>query len=749
MSEPPISRRALLAGAIAVGGAAASVPAVLWATDHLSGSRAGSQESAAATRYPPKSRARDLPIIFERARVCGHNGAGLTPYMAQDGDVPAAVYYRNAEAWSILGARATVRPVKSRDEDPWWPSTAPSTSAGFYAGARTNVIHQTRLNQRTGRYEPDGIVRVKLKAGENLVSGWLAEADDHDVLMVAYYRYYNERSLAFGASTHGEPAHPSWVVKHQNGSIWMSPTGVWLDVTTPAYRDIVAARLVELSGYGVQAFYFDELGLPNAEGPRGTATAAAYTEQTGKAPPTAKVFRSTTPGALEWRQFCANRLADTYGIINSTLKASHPDAVFIASCTYLPGLTLPFHNTRMLAVIDCAKTEWEVAYKPGLQDNVFGNRIDSACGARPASSSCPNPDLARPHIETQRAMGWTLLRDGANGRPFHCWVAGTATAEQAAAAAAGIIAYGGIASMLGAYDTLSGILSATDKPVRGATPRAGLEAAFALSEVAGPYLANASPLRHAAVLYSEERRDALGKGDAKLAWQRVLWPTLGGFEGFLKARIPVGIVNDSQFTPEGLRGYQVLYVWDRSALSPAQATVVGQFEKSGGTVVTDPAPGRWSATESNATAVTAMAGLAARHRSTAPVSVTGSPTGMRAIAYSQHPGEGVTRLVVAVVNDFSHVQLTSVQTNQDLPTDPKTRIVHVPKPPPAAVPDAVVHWKQSVALDGRIFTKPTAAYCLVDQSPIRVPLQYAAGANDLYSAKLPKFQHLALVVVEY
>lgn len=725
MPKLPIARRTLIAGGLIVGGTAAVAgSAVLWTTDR-SDPTGGARESAKPVRYRPKARPRALPIVFERARTCGHNAEALMPYDRQVSDVHADAYNRNGEAWSILGARTMLRPVKNLDEDPWWPSSAPSDLSTYYAGARTNIVHLASSNRRTDRHHAARTVPVHLAAGENFVSGWLSEANDHDVLMVVYYRYYNEYTLANGG--HGEPANPSWVVKHQDGSVWHSSTGTWLDITTPAYRDIVAARLVELAGYGVQAFYFDYLGLPNAEGPRGTATEAAYSNQTGSPPPRAAPFKSTTPGAVRWRQFCADRLADTFGVINSQLKASHPEAVFIASCTYLPALTLPFHTTRMLAVIDCAKTEWGLAYAPDLQDNVFG--------------ALTNPDLPRPNRETQRAMGWTLLRDGANGRPFHCWVKGTATAEQAAAAAAGIIAYGGIASMNGTADTLSGVLTAVDSPVLEATPRAGLEASFELSEVAGPYLANASPLRHVAVFYSEECRDRIAGGDARVAWQKVLWPMLGGFEGFLRARVPVGVVNDSQLTVDGLQGYQVLYVWDRSAVTQNQATVINQFENSGGTVIEAPAGGQWATLEGNGHAGNAMYAVAAGYRATSPVSVTGSPGGMRAIAYSQRPGEGVVRLVIAIVNDFSHVQLTGVGRHGIGDN-------RAPNPAPGSV-SAIVHWKQSIQMDGTTYREPSAAYFVLDRSPIRTRLTYAVGPNDQYSATLPRFQHLALVVIEW
>lgn len=743
MPDGQLSRRRVLAGGIVVG-AATGIPAVLLVKDSELG-----PGSRAPARHVPVARPRELPTAFERARVCGHNGAGLMPYIVRGDKIAAGVYNRNAEAWSILGARAAVRPVKSRDEDPWWPSSVPSTSAAYFASARTNVVLRTVLDRRAGEYRPAEAVRIDLSAGENLVAEWLAEAKRQDVLMVAYYRYYNERSLADGAETHGETAHPSWVVKHQDGSDWESSTGKWLDITTPTYRDIVAARLVELGNYGVQAFYFDALGLPNAEGPRGTATAAAYAAQTGTRPPTATPFTSTTPGALGWRQFCANRLAEAYGIINSTLKGSHPDTVFIASCTYLPGLTLPFHNTHMLAVIDSPKTEWGLAYAAGLQDNVFGDRNTADCEVTAPSTSCANLDLPRPDRETQRAMGWTVLRDGANGRPFHCWVEGTATAEQAPAAAAGIIAYGGIASMLGNTETLAGVLDATDRRVRGATPRAGLEASLALSEAAGPYLVNANPVRYVAVLFSEQRRDAIGQGDAKVAWQEVLWPTLGGFEGFLKARVPVGVVNDSQLTAEGLHGYQVLYVWSRSALTAAQAREVDQFERSGGAIVEAPGARQWASRAGNTAAAQAMSRIASQHRATSPVSVTGPPAGMRAIPYSQQARGGPTRLVIAVVNDFSHVQITSVQSDPALQGDTKPRPLPDPNPPRPAVTGALVHWKKSMLIDGETHSRPTAAYCIIDQDATRVELTYDAESSSRYAARLPRFQHLAMVVIEY
>ncbi len=49
-----------------------------------------------------------------------------------------------------------------------------------------------------------------------------------------------------------------------------------------------------------------------------------------------------------------------------------------------------------------------------------------------------------PPSYTQQSLGWTVLRDSANGRPTHTWFAGAATNDQVLAATAGALAHGGV-----------------------------------------------------------------------------------------------------------------------------------------------------------------------------------------------------------------------------------------------------------------------------------------------------------------
>jgi hypothetical protein len=186
------------------------------------------------------------------------------------------------------------------------------------------------------------------------------------------------------------------------------------------------------------------------------------------------------------------------------------------------------------------------------------------------------------------------------------------------------------------------------------TPRAGLDAAFALGRQVSPYLAHSRPVRWAAVHFSELARNRRG-GDLRRAWQEVLWPAMGVFGVLARAGVPVGIVDDYHLEHDRLEGYQVLYLPNPNELSSAQKETLRRFVGRGGIV--QHAHGlAWSDPQASATAARAFLRFHLQPVIDClppPVQVSSSAARMHAVAF-EDPNR--RRLMIAITNDFSWVQ---------------------------------------------------------------------------------------------
>lgn len=662
-------------------------------------------ESSVATAAPVRRReaGNPLPDWFGGNRVWGQNIANINPYRIGQGN-PA--YDRNAEAYAAMGGHAFVRHIKVRDEDPWWPSAAPLGPNGerLFDADRWNIVPA-----------PDH-PKVFLPAGTNLVKEMAGEAHAHGMHMAGYYRDYNNDRVA--------RMHPEWVAKHLDGSDWVTGTGLWLDITEPGYQDMIKTHLIELADSGVDAFYFDYTHLPYSEGARRTHLEQTFTEKHGGPPPDSD--NEDDPGVRAWRSHCALEMTAHYHFLKEQVQVSYPGVGFIVSVTYLPGLTDAHMRTGLGRVTDSAKTEWDSAVQRGLRKSVFYQQ----------------PDRSEPDDNVSRSLGWTMLRDLAQGGPPHVWVSGTASDEQAVACAAAILAHGAIASFMTWDSVLDEALGLDVEEVPwGGFSRAGLEQCFALNEKVRSVLSGTRSVRFAAVHHAEAQRDARGRS-AFDAWREVLWHTVGYYGVLSAAGVPTSIVTDDDLATGSLSGYRLLMLPHRDELSTAQAQHVDAFEADGGIVVTSDPGWNWidpAQTESVAQAVHRAVAEQVKH---SPVEVQQLGNGSFASSFlqpAQSPDRS-PRLVVTLTNDFSHVQKTTRGDTQSPPTQP---------PPPAS--GVTVRWQREIALSDlepgwawRLAGIPSGATEVVTGQSLSV-----RATMDGYTVDVPEFQHLAVVVVEY
>jgi hypothetical protein len=612
---------------------------------------------------------------FLASRVQGHTRLSVGSWL------DTRAFAGGAAGFKSLGAAAFARHVKTRKDDPWWPTAEPIALDGLPLSDRDRII--------------DGALVAR---GRNLAQDMIDEAHAQGMKMAAYYWHMSEESLVESPELDLN-LYKDWICRHYDGTPIVGPQkqGTELDITGP-YRELVVKRLLELAAMGVDGLFFDERHLP-APGCWGSALEQAWTVATGRpAPPR----NDADPLYRQFVDFKAQQIEETFIYWRDTVKARYPHVVFIVSTTTIPALTNREMTTRLASIADSAKNEYRHALNNNFNKNVFEN----------------NPDLAVPPDHVRQALGWTVLRDAADGRPPHIWAPGLPDIHHARAYAASLLTFGCIANMDVEESVLGG-----GKAGPGKTPIDALQAAFTLGAKASPHLGTALPIRWAAVHFSERNRDDRGD-DYRAAWQEVLWPLTGMYQVLCEQGLPVGIVNDRQLEHSGLHAHRLLLLPNPN-LTPVQHRAVLAFAGAGGVVIHNDSNWRWSDPAGTTIAAAAFRKVIGRYANDAPVRVRGGPPGRYAVSY-----DNKGKLVVAVTNDFSWVQITN---RNNIP--PSINL------PPRAAAGVEVAWRQGVP---RILGPDLRFQATEAITGIRLRIERSPG---VYKVKLPPIDSMALVVV--
>jgi hypothetical protein len=631
-------------------------------------------ESRDETAEPRLQRTtRSLPEWFEANRVQGQTRLHIRPWLTRGEFAEAAAGFK------ALGAGAFGRHVKSGHEDPWWPTAAPLAPDGRPLSDRDRTI--------------DGEFVAR---GRNIAQEVIDEAHAEGLRIVTYYWHMTEKTF--------EDPEPEWVCKDEKGDPIVGPRGIHLDVTGP-YREVVRTRLLELAEMGADGFFFDYRHLP-PRGAWGSALEDAWKAETGEeaAPPQDE----TDSRYRQFIDFKAKKIEETFAYWRDEVKAAHPEVVFLISVTTVPALTDREMTTRLVRIADSPKNEYRHALSPNFSKKVFET----------------HPKLA-PEGHVRQAVGWAVLRDSADGRPPHIWAPGLPNSDHAKAFAASLLTFGCIANM----DVADGSVRQREDPPPGKTPLDAVEAAFALGAIASPHLAGTRPVRWAAVHFGERSRNARGN-DYRAAWEEVLWPFVGPFQVLSEDGLPVGIVNDDQLAQGELDGYRLLVLSNLDELTAAQQQAVRAFKARRGAVIESDPAWAWSDPDRRPSAAAAFRAVMRPGLASAPVRVTGGPTSRYAVSYRK---EG--RLVVAVTNDFSWVQVT--RPNHVPP------VIKSPAPPADGVQ---VTWRIG---DSRLpipgpWSRLQRLRAVEVISGATLDVERFQGA---YRVQLPKFCFMALLVV--
>jgi hypothetical protein len=527
----------------------------------------------------------ELPSWFDANRVQGHTRLGLGKY--EPPPPPPRYWYgtdefnQAAAGFKELGAGAFTRHVKSGSEDPWWPTALPIDPDG--------VVHSDR---------PRDINGIILEPGQNVAKTIIDEAHEQGLRIIAYYWDASEATVA--------ALRDDWVCRRpHHGKELKSPRRVQLDLTGP-YREVVRTRLLELAEMGADGFFFDSRHIHRA-GCWGTALEAAWTAETGEdAPPLPKPDEEPSPRYLEFLDFRANKIEETFAYWRDEVKSRHRDVVFVISTDDFAALIDRGVTTRLARIADSAKNE----YCQAVHNKVTRDLFEAKRGV-----------LKKPRGHVRQSLGWTILRDSSQGRPPHIWHPGVPTEEQAEALAASLLTFGAVANM----DVYERSLC-TKEDQQGKTPVAGLKRAFALGKLVSPHLARAQPLRWAAVHFGEHSRNQRGTNYLAM-WQQVLWPLVGPYKVLTEDGLPIGIVNDEQLEQGELDDYSVLILPNPNELTAGQADTVAAFTARQGTIIENNPAWAWSDPAASDAAAAAFRAVLQPHLATAPVHVTGGPAG--------------------------------------------------------------------------------------------------------------------------
>ena len=563
---------------------------------------------------------------------------------------------------------------------PWLDKPEFLSAGASFKAMDADVFTRHIKSGKEGAWWPSAVgASIPEAKGRNLAREIVEEAHKAGCRILVYHRHMEDALAAVD--------HPDWLCRDANGEPSVAGRGEYMCFNSP-YREYLLTRLLELVDMGADGFYFDEMHMPK-KGCWCDHCRAKFKESCGlDLPPCAD---EKDPLWHKLVDFKNQAIEQAFVEWRRAIHARHPECVVLIGSNTWPALSDRTMTGRLFRIADSVKTEFELAARP------------------PAYKALPEGMLPFDK-DAKMTLGYVLSRDAADGRPAHVWTNGLLDDTAALYATAGILTYGCIANLDVAEADLPGPVFAR---------------AFDLGKKVSPYWLGTAPVRWAAIHYSEVARDAYAVYPEK-AWDHILYPLYAAYRAFQSARLPVGVVTDSQLEEGLLDGYEVLFLPESEALTDPMKRAVEQFEARGGLVVVQRPEWQWhksQAAQDRATA--ALIEAVSAKRGAAVFRVTGGPERVH-IGGFQKPG----RLIIALANEFAWVY-----TGKRLGRDGQPR----PEPSQPAPP--------SVCRDVKIVLadKIECARALEAVSGRRlVPAPSADGLEIV----VPDFDHMAVVVVE-
>jgi len=376
------------------------------------------------------------------------------------------------------------------------------------------------------------------KSAADLSRQLVKEGKQSNIAYIAYYWMMSDEQVRI--------QNPEWVCKNRLSEPIKEFKGYDLDITSE-YRKVVLGRLLDLAERGVVGYYFDYTHLPK-NGCYGTELEARFR--------LTRKYKIALIDEKEYISFQARQVEDVFRYWEKEVKQRYPNVTFVISTGPLAALTDPIITTRLAEISDLPKTEFSLAIRPTQSRYVFEK----------------NPDLPRPRDDIRIGLGWSILRDSADGRSPHVWFAGVKNTDEGEAFVWAVMAYGGIANL----DIHESVILNTIK----STQKVDFRRLFNIGDTVGANLRGARMVKFGGVYFSEYARDRAGSD--KLAWQQALWPLNLGFQCFVDGGLPVMTLNDRQIDAGHLRGVKVLVTPERKYLPPYVVENLINYATEGG-----------------------------------------------------------------------------------------------------------------------------------------------------------------------
>jgi len=554
-----------------------------------------------------------------------------------------------------IGAEVLTRIYLTRDEGAWWPS-------------RVGEVHPLIGGRDFAQEISDAVHATGMK-------------------VIAYHRHMSDAAM--------QREHPDWVCRLPDGTPFLEPRGktktVFVLCLNSPYREYIKTRLVELADRGVDGIYFDNRHMPDICTCK--YCLEKYRKETGedmdyKAP-------VGSPGYLKAVEFVNRSMVEAFLEWRAAVRRRHPEVFFCIKSSQYPMFFSPHIDYHLLAISDTSGTEF---HKP------FGH--NPAVMRR-------QPDFAQPAFDDQVALGWSIVRDGAGGRPPLMWIPFIRSEQKSLYSAAAAVTYGCVAAMN---------MHIRDLEADGPRNAEIFRSTFEMGKQVSPYLAYARPVPWAALHISERSRNKR-LPDRVQMWREVFAPALGAFQVLKESHVPWVTISDLALSsPLDPRTRVLVLPWPEE-LTDDQKDAVEHFESGGGHVIRlDPTAG-WETATNKPALMKQMASSIQKHAGRPPITIEG-PAAMHAVCYQQ-PQQN--RLTVCLTNTWGWFRSTR---------EPNHQLNEGTSPPP---PCAGV----TVTVSGE-FGCPRRFIEAVRGSEIPVE-KTAAG----WRVSVPEFQISACVVAEY
>lgn len=487
-----------------------------------------------------------------------------------------------------------------------------------------DVLTRIYLTRGEGAWWQSKVGEINALIGEREYATEISDAVHAEGMkVIAYFRHMSDDLM--------QRVHPEWVCKHPDGSPALEPRGktttVFILCMNSPYRDYIKTRVVELAQRGVDGIYFDSFHMPDVCVCR--YCQAAFKKERGHAIDTSAGVGS--PGHLEAVDFVNETMVETFTDWRAAVDAVAPQVMFVIKSSRYPMFESPHIDTRLLAISQTSGTEF---HKPfGGNGRVMRNEKDF--------------DL--PPFDDQVALGWSLVRDGAGGRPPHMWVPHIRSEQTALYSVAAALNYGCVANV---NATIRNLVSHPEHN------RELYTSSFERGKRLSPQLAHTRPLALAALHVSPRARNAR-LSDTKQMWREVFSPALGAFQALREENIPCVTLADDALARGPAPETKLLVLPWPDELTEQEKSAVRRFEKSDAAVLRlDPKAG-WHAKQTKPDLIANLRKqLQARSW---PITIEG-PEAMHCSLFRE-PKSG--RLVVALTNTWGWFRSTK-DPNPDL-----------------------------------------------------------------------------------